>query len=157
MLVVTPDGKTPEQPTVLGKPNGDEPVQVYATGLYKSLMKGETRWVTGDAVDDGLDNGVIVLIGTLVEDTEPDHPAIHPNGGHVGYVNTGRLNDETQVSVETITEVPEGTDADARLAAMSKSELVKLAREVSLEGRAGMDKSELYEHLRHHPDVLDLV
>ena len=141
MLTVTPDGQTPDKPTVLGQPNGDEPVQVYSTGLYKSMMKGQTRWVTGTGVDPGLDNGVIVLIQTLAEETDPSPDVWEP---------MAVVNPESVIRVD---EPPQGTEVDARLAAMSKADLVKLAREVGLEGRAAMDKSELYEHLRHHPGV----
>jgi hypothetical protein len=143
MLVVRPDGKTPDKPHVLGQPNGDEPVQVYATGLFMGIMKGETRWVTGDKVDHGLDLGVIVLIGTLAD---PDD-----------YFSSDPVPEVREVPDAPERPVPTATDVDVRLADMSKSDLVKLARAVSLEGRAGMDKSELYEHLRHHPDVPGLI
>jgi len=143
MLTVTHDGQTPDKPTVLGQPNGDEPVQVYSTGLYKSMMKGQTRWVTGTGVDPGLDNGVIVLIQTLAEETDPG-PRVEIEGWH-----------DVELPETEVATFPEGTEVDARLAAMSKADLVKLARTVGLEGRAAMDKSELYEHLRHHPGVED--
>jgi hypothetical protein len=146
MLVVRPDGKTPDKPHVLGKPNGDEPIQVYATGLYMGIMKGETRWVTGDKVDEGLDGGVIVLLGTLLDEEDPVE--------QTGYSGPGLVSPE-QVRAEVVTST--STDVDAKLADMSKSELVKIARAVSLDGRAGMDKNELYEHLRHHPDVAALI
>ena len=160
MLTVTPDGQTPDKPTVLGQPNGDEPIQVYSTGLYKSMMKGQTRWVTGTGVDPGLDNGVIVLIQTLAEEEDAAVERLRNRRGYSGPGLVDLDEAKAQVFQETVSsvdsgtpEVPQGTKVDAHLAGMSKAELVKLAREVGLEGRAAMDKSELYEHLRHHPGV----
>jgi len=145
MLTIAPDGKTPDKPTVLGKPNGDDPVQVYATGLYNGIMKGETRWVTGTDVADGLDGGVIVLLGTLTEKEDV-----------VESVFTGQdLRESSSLAELHAQPIPEATEVDERLAAMSKGELVVLAQKVNLEGRSAMDKSELYEHLRQRPDVAD--
>lgn len=147
MITIPPDGVSPDRPTVLGEPNGDAPVQVYSTGMFKSIRKGETRWVTGTDAVKGIEHGVLVEINLdpldspikVVEPTiiitpvaAPDDYA-DPSGG----------------------DVPTATDADVKLADMSKSQLVKLARELDIDGRSAMDKSELYEHLRHHPKVAD--
>ena len=136
MLTIPPDGQTPDKATILGQPNDEPPIQVHATGMFKSIRKGETRWVTGTDVAKGLSNGVIVQIGALapVDYAEPtvDVTIVH-----------------------TPAPLPEPTEVDRALVDMSKSELVKVAQAVGLDGRSAMDKSELYEHLRHHPVVPD--
>lgn len=147
MLTIPPDGQIPSRPTVLGEPTGDDPVQVYSTGMFMSLRKGETRWVTGSAVEMGLDSGSLMLIGALNDDDYHE-----PTG------DTEQLITTTVPTAPTITEPTEPQfDASSTLADMSKSDLVKLAQMVGLEGRSGMDKSELYEHLRRHPDVQGLL
>lgn len=137
MLTITPDGQTPDKPTVLGKPNGEPPIQVFATGLFKSIRKDETRWVTGTDVARGLSNGVIVQIAGLAPADYAEPTA------------------EKEQHLPEPDPLPKPTDVDRALVDMSKSELVKVAQAVGLEGRSAMDKSELYEHLRHHPEVPD--
>lgn len=137
MLTIAPDGQTPDKPTVLGKPNDEPPIHVYATGMFKSLRKGEQRWVTGDAVGPALDSGVLYQIGSLAE-RDYAEPAVAP-----------------EPAAAPPAPVPEPTDVEKHLVDMSKSQLVKLAQKVDLEGRSAMDKSELYEHLRRHPNVHD--
>ncbi len=145
MLTIPPDGQTPARPTILGELNGQPPVQVFSTGMFKSLRKGETRWVTGTDVPKGLDSGVLVEIDsfdTPVRVVEPNiapvvvRPAVAP----ADYADPAEP-------------IPTATELDVALADMSKSQLVKLAQKVDLDGRSAMDKSELYEHLRHHPEV----
>lgn len=147
MLTIPPDGQKPSRPTLLGQPNGEPPVQVYLTGMFKSLRKGETRWVTGTDVPKGLDSGVLVEVNvdpfdTPVRVVEPTNvtPVVNPAVAPADYADPADP-------------IPTATELDVALADMSKSQLVKLAQKVDLDGRSAMDKSELYEHLRHHPEV----
>jgi hypothetical protein len=135
MITIPPDGQTPSKPTVLGEPNGAPPIQVYATGMFKSLRKGETRWVTGAAIDDALASGVLAEIN--VDPLDTPIQVVEPKA----------------ITPVVPPAVPTATNAEVALADMSKSQLVKLAQKLGLEGRSAMDKSELYEHLRHHPEV----
>ena len=150
MLTITPDGQTPDRPTVLGEPNGNKPVQVYSTGMFKSMRKGETRWVTGTDAVKGIEHGVLVEIGLpSVDDVVTDLAARLPET----VVVSGHVAPADYAEPTADPEIPHATDVDAKLADMSKSQLVKLARQLDIEGRSAMDKSELYEHLRHHPEV----
>lgn len=142
MLTIPPDGKEPSRPTVLGEPNGETPVLVYATGMFKSLRKGEERWVTGTDAAKGIEGGVLMpLDSNPLALTEEEREV--------------RNEAPPAAAVATADDIPTATDVDVALAAMSKPQLVKLAQKLSLEGRSAMDKSELYEHLRHHPEVAD--
>jgi len=55
------DAKTP---LILGQPN-DEPARfIEGTGLYLAIRKGDQRWVTGTAVQPGLQSGVLIDVHT---------------------------------------------------------------------------------------------
>lgn len=147
-------GHRQDRPTLIGESNGDDAIQVYATGLYEGVRKGQVRWVTGTGVQAGLDSGVIVQIAQ-VEDT--DRAQLEADSQHAAaaardhvVAPEGAMFEQT---APTLAPVPEATDVDRGLADMSKSELVKIAQKVGLPGRSAMDKSELYEHLRHLPEV----
>lgn len=150
MLIEQVHGHRQDRPTVLGDANGAEAIQVYATGLFHGVRKGAIRWVTGEAVQAGLDSGVIVEVSPL-DDTSTDETM--PRDHVASPTGSPFEPNPSSVSEVGLRPVPEATDVDRGLADMSKSELVKIAQEVDLPGRSSMDKSELYEHLRHLPEV----
>jgi hypothetical protein len=55
-------GHSETAPLVLGADNGDDPVLVEGTGLFLSVRKGDRRWVTGTAVQNGLQLGVLIRV-----------------------------------------------------------------------------------------------
>lgn len=65
-------GHDRKTPLVLGFANGDDARLVEGTGLYLAVRKGDRRWVTGTAVQNGLRSGVLINIDT------DDPPALSP-------------------------------------------------------------------------------
>ena len=57
-------GHDSKSPLVLGQPNGDPARFVEGTGLYLAVRKGDQRWVTGTAVQGGLQSGVLIDVHT---------------------------------------------------------------------------------------------
>lgn len=159
MLVERVHGQSADQPTILGESNDESAIQVYATGLYEGIRKGDVRWVTGTAVAAGLRSGVIIEVADTTPDSRADieRTAEHERAAARDHVASppGAMFQPREPFSEPggPLEVPEATDVERRLAEMSKPDLVKLARAVDLPGRSAMDKSELYEHLRGHPDI----
>lgn len=162
MLVERVHGHTADRPTVLGEANGEPAIQVYATGLYEGVRKGDVRWVTGTAVQPGLDTGNIVEIDqtTGVARADIERTAEHERAAARDHVASppGAMFEPRQPAtvpsaVDPDAAVPEATDVDVRLAEMSKPELTALARLAELPGRSAMDKGELYEHLRALPNI----
>jgi len=151
-MLIQVHGHRQDKPTIIGDPTGDDAIQVYATGLFEGIRKGELRWVDGTGVQAGLDSGVIVEVDSITDQSrdEVDAAAEHELAAardHITEPVAGAY------EPRTLTPVPEATDVDRTLADMSKADLVEIARAVDLTGRSAMDKSELYEHLRQHPDV----
>jgi hypothetical protein len=160
MLTETVHGHQKDKPSIIGKPNGDEPIQVYATGLYEGILANTTRWVTGDKVAAGLGLGVLVEVAAVTDSDKERHDAVQ------GHASTSR-SDHSTVAVGAMFEavepsvsddwesnpVPETSAVDEKLAAMSKKDLMAIAKRIDLPGRSSMGKEELYEHLRGHPDV----
>lgn len=66
-------GHDRKTPLVLGYPNGDDARLVEGTGLYLAVRKGDRRWVTGSAVQNGLMSGVLINVDT--GDPPPMSPA----------------------------------------------------------------------------------
>ena len=150
-------GHREDKPSILGKPNGADAIQVYATGLYEGVRKGLLQWVTGDAVDAGIERGLLIPVEQAEEDLTAQIEADAETA-------RTRLRDHSPTPAgssfqpsEDLVPVPEATVVDRALADMSKADLVKIAQAVELEGRSAMDKSELYEHLRQLPDVADHI
>lgn len=157
MLTEQVHGHTPERPTRLGQANGADAVQVYATGLFQGVRKGDVRWVTGDLVEVGLDSGVLVLVDNADDDSLAD---IGRTADRERAAARDHVASPPGAMFEPRTHDPDGpapvaTEVDVQLAELSKSDLLTLARAVDLPGRTGMDKGELYEHLRKHPDIAD--
>lgn len=65
-------GHDRKTPLVLGFANGDDARYVEGTGLYLAVRKGDRRWVTGTAVQNGLRSGVLINVET------GDPPAMSP-------------------------------------------------------------------------------
>lgn len=65
-------GDTAERAMRLGDANGADAIYVESTGYFHGLRVGERRWVTGSAVDEGVDIGMLV---ELHEDGEPARAA----------------------------------------------------------------------------------
>lgn len=65
-------GHDRKTPLVLGFANGDDARYVEGTGLYLAVRKGDRRWVTGSAVQNGLMSGVLINVDT------GDPPAMSP-------------------------------------------------------------------------------
>lgn len=65
-------GTSPDRPKILGRPNGDPPILVAATGMYLSLSKGQQCWVTGTAVAFGVEHGSLVVVQTRLPYTTPE-------------------------------------------------------------------------------------
>ena len=156
-MLIQVHGHSPDKPSLIGQANGADAVQVYATGLYEGVRKGELRWVTGDLVQVGLDSGVIVEVAGISDDSsaEIEAAATHEAAAsrdHIPEPMSGAYEPRT-LGADGLAPVPEVTEVDRGLAELSKSELVKIAQTVGLDGRSSMDKSELYEHLRHLPNV----
>lgn len=57
-------GFTKDRPLTLGRANGDEPRFAVATGLVMGIRINEERWVTGEAVEHALLEGLLVEIQT---------------------------------------------------------------------------------------------
>lgn len=55
-------GHSSGSPLILGAVNGAPARLVEGTGLYLSVRKGTRRWVTGTAVQAGLQSGVLVEV-----------------------------------------------------------------------------------------------
>lgn len=158
MITEQVHGHLAERPTILGDPNGAPAIQVYATGLYEGVRKGQLRWVTGSGVKAGLRSGVIVEVAQVAPAERAVHDAIAEHNqaearDHIPGPAGGMFDPVAPSPIGDLAPMPEVTDVDRRLADMSKSELVKVAQLVDLPGRSSMDKSELYEHLRHLPNV----
>ena len=146
MITRQQTGHVPEKPMILGEPDGSDPIQVYATGLYEGVRKGLFRWVTGDKVQRGIRMGALVPVADGFLDAEEASEAEHDQEGLEPAV-------AADPAPTTDPSVPSG-DGDP-LAALSKPALMKLAKAVALPGRSAMDKGELYDHLSKIPEVLN--
>jgi len=94
-------GYEADQPLILGVENGAAARLVEGTGLFLAVRKGDRRWVTGDAVNKGLRQGVLIAVYT------GDEPAVEV--------------DEIHVSTESVVPEPVNTaPADADLAALHR-------------------------------------
>lgn len=152
-MIIQVHGQSQDKPTLLGDDNGADAVQVYATGLYEGVLMGDLRWVTGSAVEAGLECGVLVEVDSLTDDTREQ---VDASAEHDRAAAQDHITEPVSGAFEQRSPLPEATDVDRALAGMSKSELADIARTIELPGRSAMDKSELYEHLRQHPEV-DMV
>lgn len=157
MLVEQVHGHTQDKPTVIGEPNGEPAIQVYATGLYEGIRKGVLRWVTGTKVAPGLRAGVIVRVGDISPESaaQVDAEAELEAASRRDHVESppGAMFEPRTPTTTADLPVPEAGDTEVKLADMSKQDLLVIARAMNLEGRSAMDKSELYDHLRKHPDI----
>ena len=164
MLVEQVHGHIEDRPTVLGIPNDEPAIQVYATGLYEGIRKGVVRWVTGTGVETGLRSGVLVRVGEMDEPSTAQYDAAAEvetasRRDHVESPPGAMFEPRTPAPAKSLADqpVPEAGDAEEKLAEMSKNDLLVIARAMDLDGRSAMDKSELYEHLRTHPNIADYL
>ena len=51
-----------ERPVIAGRRNGAEPVQVVANRSMGRFVTGKPTWVTGEALQQWLDNGWVSLV-----------------------------------------------------------------------------------------------
>jgi len=93
-------GHDQDRPLVLGAPNDADARYVEGTGLFLAVRKGDRRWVTGDAVDDGLRSGVLVMVYT------GDSPAMSPD--QLAHASKGQT-----AEAETSSPAPPDTKLDS--------------------------------------------
>lgn len=157
MITELVHGHREDKPSVLGEANGEPAIQVYATGLYEGIRKGVTRWVTGTKVQAGLDLGAIVEVESVSADQNTERARVEEHNRATTRDHVATPPGASFERPDDRPPVPEASEIDVVLAQMSKRELYAIAQDVDLKGRTGMDKTELYEHLRAMPDIADFV